>query len=111
MSSIDSDGYDINLLERNMTLDAIYCIADPLRPDVTDAIATCHRAGIVVRMVTGDNVETAEAIAKECGILTQVCIYMRGGYMCVIVIVCIVCDCVYICKTKYSLQIYIYIVN
>lgn len=62
--------YDVEELEQALVLDAIYCISDPLRPDVTDAIRTCHKAGVVVRMVTGDNVETARAIAKECGILT-----------------------------------------
>ena len=36
-----------------------------------DAVATCQRAGITVRMVTGDNVHTAKHIARECGILTE----------------------------------------
>ncbi len=35
-----------------------------------DAVATCQRAGITVRMVTGDNVHTARHIARQCGILT-----------------------------------------
>ena len=34
-------------------------------------MATCQRAGITVRMVTGDNVHTAKHIARECGILTE----------------------------------------
>merc|ERR1719361_1621132 len=46
-------------------------IADPVRPEVPDAVATCQRAGIVVRMVTGDHLETAKHIAKQCGILTS----------------------------------------
>ena len=46
-------------------------IKDPLRPDVKQAVADCHRAGINVRMVTGDNVITARAIAIECGIITS----------------------------------------
>jgi Ca2+-transporting ATPase len=37
---------------------------------VPDAIAKCHRAGIKVRMVTGDNIVTAKAIARDVGILT-----------------------------------------
>lgn len=41
---------------------------DPLRPEIHKAIADCNRASIVVRMVTGDNLETAKAIATECGI-------------------------------------------
>merc|ERR1719361_1430576 len=46
-------------------------IKDPVRPEVPDAVATCQKAGIVVRMVTGDHLETAKHIAKECGILTS----------------------------------------
>ena len=41
---------------------------DPLRPEIKKAITDCNRANIVVRMVTGDNIETAKAIATECGI-------------------------------------------
>ncbi len=48
-------------------------IEDPLRANVPEAVKTCQRAGIFVRMVTGDNRATAESIAKRCGIL------MRGG--------------------------------
>jgi P-type Ca2+ transporter type 2C len=58
-------------LEKEMCLDAMVGIADPLRSDVVDAVATCQRAGIFVRMVTGDNLETARAIAKQAGILTK----------------------------------------
>lgn len=43
---------------------------DPVRKEVPDAVATCQRAGITVRMVTGDNIHTAKHIARECGILT-----------------------------------------
>ncbi|KAF7059624.1 hypothetical protein CFC21_066503 [Triticum aestivum] len=42
---------------------------DPCRPGVRDAVQLCSAAGVKVRMVTGDNVETAKAIAFECGIL------------------------------------------
>ena len=58
-------------LEHEMCLDALFGIADPLREDVIDAVATCQHAGIFVRMVTGDNLETARAIAKQAGILTE----------------------------------------
>ena len=44
---------------------------DPVRKEVPSAVATCQRAGITVRMVTGDNVHTAKHIARECGILTE----------------------------------------
>lgn len=54
----------------DLVLDALCGIMDPLRPDVTEAVRTCQQAGIMVRMVTGDNLETAKAIARKCGILT-----------------------------------------
>lgn len=44
-------------------------IKDPLRSSVKVAIGQCQSAGITVRMVTGDNDQTAFAIAKDCGIL------------------------------------------
>ncbi|XP_029520471.2 plasma membrane calcium-transporting ATPase 3-like isoform X1 [Oncorhynchus nerka] len=44
-------------------------IEDPVRPEVPDAIKQCQRAGITVRMVTGDNINTARAIAAKCGII------------------------------------------
>jgi len=46
-------------------------IQDPLRSTVRDSISKCKYAGITVRMITGDNAETAFAIAKECGILDE----------------------------------------
>jgi Ca2+-transporting ATPase len=58
-------------LEKDLCLDAIAGIMDPLRPDVISAVAICQRAGIFVRMVTGDNLDTAEAIARQAGILTD----------------------------------------
>ena len=68
-------------LENNMCFDALVGIADPLRADVIDAVATCQNAGIFVRMVTGDNLDTANAIAKQAGILT------KGAYPCNVVLV------------------------
>jgi Ca2+-transporting ATPase len=59
------------MLEKDMCVHALVGIADPLREDVVDAVATCQRAGIFVRMVTGDNIITACAIAKQAGILTE----------------------------------------
>eukprot|EP01111_Echinosteliopsis_oligospora_P005677 TRINITY_DN191_c0_g1_i4.p1 TRINITY_DN191_c0_g1~~TRINITY_DN191_c0_g1_i4.p1 ORF type:complete len:737 (-),score=213.28 TRINITY_DN191_c0_g1_i4:677-2887(-) len=46
-------------------------IKDPLRKEVPDAVKKCKEAGIIVRMITGDNLLTAKHIAKECGILTE----------------------------------------
>ncbi len=50
---------------------AVAGIKDPLRQGVTRAVTQCREAGIFVRMVTGDNINTAKAIAKECGIFTD----------------------------------------
>ncbi|KAF5938196.1 hypothetical protein HYC85_025702 [Camellia sinensis] len=61
-NSIPDSGY---------TLIAVVGIKDPVRPGVKDAVKTCLAAGITVRMVTGDNINTAKAIATECGILTE----------------------------------------
>jgi Ca2+-transporting ATPase len=53
-------------------------IQDPLREGVPEAVRACQKAGVVVRMVTGDNKLTAQAIAKECGILQPGGIVMEG---------------------------------
>lgn len=53
----------------DLTCIAVVGIEDPVRPEVPDAILKCQRAGITVRMVTGDNINTARAIASKCGIL------------------------------------------
>lgn len=52
-----------------MTCICVVGIEDPVRPEVPDAIKQCQRAGITVRMVTGDNINTARAIATKCGII------------------------------------------
>uniref|UniRef100_A0A8C4ID65 Calcium-transporting ATPase n=1 Tax=Dicentrarchus labrax TaxID=13489 RepID=A0A8C4ID65_DICLA len=52
-----------------LTCLSVVGIEDPVRPEVPDAIRKCQRAGITVRMVTGDNINTARAIATKCGIL------------------------------------------
>jgi len=51
---------------------------DPVRKEVADAVATCQRAGIMVRMVTGDNLHTAMHIAAECGILAEGGLALEG---------------------------------
>ena len=51
-----------------LTLVALVALADPLRAEVPDAIADCHRAGIRVVMLTGDHAATAARIARDAGI-------------------------------------------
>ncbi|XP_051950145.1 plasma membrane calcium-transporting ATPase 3-like isoform X1 [Xyrauchen texanus] len=53
----------------NLTCICVVGIEDPVRPEVPDAITKCQQAGITVRMVTGDNINTARAIAAKCGII------------------------------------------
>ena len=53
----------------NLTSVCVVGIEDPVRPEVPEAIRKCQRAGITVRMVTGDNINTARAIATKCGII------------------------------------------
>uniref|UniRef100_A0A7N5JYE2 Calcium-transporting ATPase n=1 Tax=Ailuropoda melanoleuca TaxID=9646 RepID=A0A7N5JYE2_AILME len=58
-----------NDIVTGLTCIAVVGIEDPVRPEVPEAIKKCQRAGITVRMVTGDNINTARAIATKCGIL------------------------------------------
>ncbi|XP_012823356.1 plasma membrane calcium-transporting ATPase 3 isoform X2 [Xenopus tropicalis] len=53
----------------DLTCIGVVGIEDPVRPEVPEAIRKCQRAGITVRMVTGDNINTARAIAAKCGII------------------------------------------
>uniref|UniRef100_A0A6Q2YYH9 P-type Ca(2+) transporter n=1 Tax=Esox lucius TaxID=8010 RepID=A0A6Q2YYH9_ESOLU len=52
-----------------LTCITVVGIEDPVRPEVPEAIRKCQKAGICVRMVTGDNINTARAIAAKCGII------------------------------------------
>jgi sodium/potassium-transporting ATPase subunit alpha len=68
-------GFEFDMDEENYpTSDYIFVgltgLMDPPRPEVPQAIADCHTAGVRVVMVTGDHPLTAEAIAREVGILT-----------------------------------------
>ncbi|RIA04867.1 hypothetical protein BRARA_K00865 [Brassica rapa] len=59
------------LPEDELVLLAIVGIKDPCRPGVKNSVLLCQKAGVKVRMVTGDNIQTAKAIALECGILAS----------------------------------------
>lgn len=56
-------------VEDGLTFLGVFGIVDPPRPEAVKAIADCHRAGIRVKMITGDHVGTATAIARELGIV------------------------------------------
>jgi Ca2+ transporting ATPase len=53
----------------DLTCLCIVGIEDPVRPEVPDAIRKCQTSGVCVRMVTGDNLNTATSIALKCGII------------------------------------------
>uniref|UniRef100_A0A7N2LTL7 Calcium-transporting ATPase n=2 Tax=Quercus lobata TaxID=97700 RepID=A0A7N2LTL7_QUELO len=55
--------------EDGLTLLGLVGIKDPCRPGVKKAVENCQNAGVNIKMITGDNVFTAKAIAIECGIL------------------------------------------
>eukprot|EP00727_Mastigamoeba_balamuthi_P001904 m51a1_g11710 hypothetical protein (1022) ;mRNA; f:62535-66059 len=57
---------------------ALVGIKDPVRGEVPLAVSQCQRAGIKVRMVTGDNIITASSIARECGILKDGDVAIEG---------------------------------
>ncbi|KAE8371309.1 hypothetical protein BDV26DRAFT_302840 [Aspergillus bertholletiae] len=69
---------DLESLLRDMTWLGVFGIHDPLRPEVPGAIRMCHSAGVQVKMVTGDNINTASAIASSCGIKNGDGIVMEG---------------------------------
>jgi Ca2+-transporting ATPase len=75
---VDDFDDDADSPTSGFTLISIFGIKDPLRPGVKDAVKACMSAGIIVRMVTGDNINTAKAIAKECGILTDGDVAIEG---------------------------------
>ena len=70
IEKFDNDGFP-ELEKSELTLIALIGISDPIRNEVPDAVRDCQRAGITVRMVTGDNKATATAIAKECNIINK----------------------------------------
>lgn len=69
---------DFDDIFNQMVFLGVVGIQDPLRSGVTEAVLKCQGAGVKVRMVTGDNVVTAQAIAAECGIFKVGDIIMEG---------------------------------
>jgi len=71
---------DGNESETGLVWDGYVGIRDPLRDRIAESVATCQSAGIRVRMVTGDNPETARAIAREAGILKEGTVMTGGAF-------------------------------
>ncbi|KAJ5155820.1 hypothetical protein N7492_008623 [Penicillium capsulatum] len=74
----DPSAANFDKVFQSMTWVGVVGIQDPLRPEVPPAIRKCHLAGVQVKMVTGDNVATATAIASSCGIKTEDGLVMEG---------------------------------
>ena len=64
----DVDARDV---ENGLTLLGVFGVEDPLRPEVITAIQKCNKAGVDVRMCTGDALDTAVSIARQAGILQE----------------------------------------
>jgi Ca2+-transporting ATPase len=62
---------EADALERDLTLVGLVALYDPPRREVPEAIRQCHQAGIKVTMITGDYGLTAQAIARQIGLLEQ----------------------------------------
>lgn len=77
-SEDDKNLADFTHIPQGMTFLGLVGIQDPLRPGVTEAVKDCIMAGVVPRMVTGDNIITAKAIATECGIYTPGGVALEG---------------------------------
>ncbi|EHY56179.1 Calcium-transporting ATPase 2 [Exophiala dermatitidis] len=77
-SAEDKKQADFDKVFKDMVFLGVVGIQDPLRPGVANAVRDCQMAGVFVRMVTGDNIMTAKAIATDCGIFTPGGIAMEG---------------------------------
>ncbi len=71
--------YEAEALEHDMIFIGLTGMIDPIRPEVKDAIVQCRSAGIKPIMITGDHINTAKAIARELGILTDDSQAMMGS--------------------------------
>lgn len=63
--------FDEASVESNMEFDGFAAISDPLRPDVYAAVEDCRLAGVDLKILTGDNIVTATAIANELHLLDE----------------------------------------
>ena len=77
----EPEQYDPAWLECDLCFLGLGGMIDPVRPEVKAAIAECGSAGVRAIMITGDHIDTAVAIAKELGILTEGCRAVTGAQL------------------------------
>ncbi|UDN56971.1 calcium-translocating P-type ATPase, PMCA-type [Clostridioides sp. ES-S-0010-02] len=65
----ESDSMNVSAMESNLVFSGFVGIRDPLRKDVIESVNTANKAGVSVKMLTGDNINTARAIGEELGLL------------------------------------------
>jgi Ca2+-transporting ATPase len=75
------ESYEPEFLEADLCFVGLCGMIDPVRPEVKDAIVECRKAGVRPIMITGDHIDTAVAIAKELGIITEETIAITGAQL------------------------------
>ncbi|MBC6471800.1 MAG: calcium-translocating P-type ATPase, PMCA-type [Hormoscilla sp. GM102CHS1] len=65
------EGVEIDNLARDLIWLGFAAIADPVRPDVPAAVAVCQKAGVMVKVVTGDILPTAKEVARAIGLAKE----------------------------------------
>lgn len=65
----ESDAMNVSAMESDLVFSGFVGIRDPLRKDVIESVNTANKAGVSVKMLTGDNINTARAIGEELGLL------------------------------------------
>lgn len=71
LAEVAVDTIAADQFEENLIFTGFVGIKDPLRPEVKEAVETARKAGVQTKMLTGDNINTAVAIGKELGIVTD----------------------------------------
>ncbi|MHA1820787.1 MAG: cation-translocating P-type ATPase [Promethearchaeota archaeon] len=69
--NVDGLDVDVDVIEKDLTFVGMQFMIDPPRDEVKPAIQECYQAGIKVKMITGDNLITATAIAEELNIIKK----------------------------------------
>jgi len=81
VNALPEQGFKPEDVEKDLTFVGLTGMIDPVRPEVKEAIKQCREAGIRPIMITGDHIDTAVAIAKELGIITDASQAITGAAM------------------------------